>query len=181
MVLAVRFRPYPTSAAERRQLELPERPREVEAAFWLWLGSVVLNAIGVVLFVALIDRILEAIARFSGADPASIDQAGRIFLFVGGLLGVLFLGLGLLFVFLMRDGSYWARIRLTAVGVTSVLVSLAGYGGLAVLAGAMVPPVVPVVVALVPLALTVAAIYFSFRPAANAYFRRPTRRLFTDF
>jgi hypothetical protein len=154
----------PTGEGELGRLN---RPKDIDTAFWLWVGAMVLDIVGVVLaFVMPNDTAREAIrkaleAQGQAADDATINNllnTGKI----GGAVGTaIVVALWLLFVFQMRQAKNWARILLTVVGAISVLVTVLQFGS-----ATPATAVTSIVVSL----LVVAAIVFMFRPAANSYF-----------
>jgi hypothetical protein len=74
---------------------------------------------------------------------------------------VIVYGLWLMFVLFMRSGKNWARI---------VLAVLSGLWLVTTLFGIAAATGVGIVLDLVQVALVVGAVYFMFRPAANAFF-----------
>ncbi len=90
---------------------------------------------------------------------------------LGVVIALIFAALYLLFAFKMRQGRNWARITLTVLGGIGVLM---GVLGLLFSTGAL--GVLGLLLSIVQLVLIVAAIYFMFRPAANAYFTAPSYR-----
>jgi hypothetical protein len=95
---------------------------------------------------------------FTEQDVDNAANAIKIFAIVVGLL---FVGLYVLFVYKMRAGRNWARITLAILGglnVVSILVGLSTAGGLSIVLG------------LAQAVVILGAVYFMFRPESNQYF-----------
>ena len=156
----------------------PPRPATVRAAFWLYLGIVVLIAVGAVLgAIAVTDPALLAEARDAGGGLLD-DDAIRITLYVGMGVGiavaVIEIALYALFAGFLLRGAGWARVVLT------VLSGLAVAGGLFTVLVAAIPgttrvstPISGLSTALDLLGAVVAAaaIVLMYLPPSNAWFR----------
>jgi hypothetical protein len=154
---------YPAPGAPLRE----PRPRTVEISFWLWIVNLALGAIGSAVALAQIDQVRtdainKAIAQNPTMDRSVISSVATGVLIGSVAVGLLFIAVGLLFVFLMRGGRNWARIVLAVLGSLSVLF---GSIGLVSDTGPML------VAAVLQLLLVAGAIATMFVPAANAWFR----------
>jgi hypothetical protein len=91
------------------------RPQEVEISFWLWISAIALGVLGSVLSYRQIQEaqdqaIRQVLAERPGADPATVERYMTVGISAGIVIGLLFLILETVFVFLMRGGRNWARI-----------------------------------------------------------------------
>lgn len=156
---------YPTGGDSSSDSSIaPAPPAEVQTSVKLWFASIVIGLIGAVggVFLAdtdaLTDDLVEADSGLSASDAESIVTLGLI---VGLVVALVIIGLQVFFVFKMRAGRNWARIVLTVLAGLSLLSGLFGLTG-GITAGSLI--------SLVSLAVLIAATYYMFRPAANAYF-----------
>src|SRR5436190_4478632 len=164
------FEPMPTAPALNEQEIQPvaaERPKSVDNAFLLWIIGAGIYLLIVTLTVtfgadAITDSTREGLKNSGRAytedDVKNLANATKI---IGVVLGLLFVGLFVLFAYKMRAGRNWARIVLTVLGGLSIvvtLISISSTDGLTL------------VVRLIGTVLTLVTIYFMFRPDANRYF-----------
>ncbi|GGM69807.1 hypothetical protein GCM10012275_45440 [Longimycelium tulufanense] len=149
-------RPRPTEYGEGR-------PTEVDLAFWLFIGNVLLMVTGIALQFVYLDRIV-AMAGVTGSagEADAVAVASRAGLTFGAVVSGLAAVLWLVFIFMMRAGRHWARIVLTIFGALSVVFSLVGLSR-PQLHAIMVAGGLQVVV------LSVGTVLM-FRPAANRFF-----------
>lgn len=150
------------------------RPAEVETAFKLCITQVVLGLLGAILSFTLVPTLVDqALAQAGGAGiPADQLRAAATVGAISGLVfGIVLIGLFLLFAFMMRNGRNWARIVLTVVGAISVISNLLSVGTYGQLFAMGIVGIISVVLSIIGLVLTIAVIYFMFRPAANQYFK----------
>lgn len=167
---------YPSGAGEQPAPAGPA-PQEVETAFKCWLTIVVLSVIGGVLNFALSGPLAAQIAKQQPAlSRTSAEAAASAALVIGLVIAVVFIVLYVLFAFKMRAGRNWARITLTVLGGISVLLTLIGIGTILALFSAGVVGILGGLLSFVQVLLILAAIYFMFRPASNAYFSAPAYR-----
>src|SRR5262245_1798846 len=84
------------------------RPKEVEASFWLWIVTLGLGLLGSLLSYQQVKAELSRQARATNPaiDSSTIESATT----AGIVLGLLFIVVEIVFVFLMRGGRNWARI-----------------------------------------------------------------------
>lgn len=185
---------YPGGGA---QLPVPggaERPKTVEAAFWVSvvipLLSTVLAVVGYLLLLDFVGNIFDATAPESSAPGTQRDEVlGQVRNFMLGtfvVLTVIYLvltALWILFGFKMRAGKNWARVMLTVFAglwVLSSTGSLPTAGGMtafssAELPGGVEPPggliALGYVQAAVGLAGMIAFLALAFAGPSNRYFR----------
>ncbi len=147
-------------------------PPEVRAAVWLWVGAIVVGIVSAVVSVVVVDDAVRELVRTElAATPAlasfSSDDLVRLVSILGLVLSVLWAGVKLALVLLVRSGRGWARTALTVVGALGVTSALLGL---------RVAPVAEGVLGLVGAALVVAAGVAMYSGDANPYLApRPPR------
>lgn len=142
-------------------------PQQVQLSFWLWVASVVVGLVGTVLGLADVETIRaqaeeQATASSGGQlDQAAVDAIITFSIVVGIAIGVLFTVATLVFAVLMRRGRNWARILLAVIAGLSLLSS-----------GISLPnaTAVVVVVTVLGLVVTLAAVILMFLRPANEWF-----------
>jgi hypothetical protein len=167
--------PYPTNPSEQPRTAGPA-PKEVETAFRLLMANVALGIIAAIVTFSSISSVVDQRLRDQGLSATTTESALRATYITGAVVALIFLGLYVFFAFQMRGGKNWARITLTVLGALSVIFGLIGIGGYSALLASGFLGVLSVIISLAQLVLIVAAIYFMFRPAANAYFTTPLYR-----
>jgi hypothetical protein len=102
---------------------LPAAPGSVKGAFLIYLIAALLALIGIVL--ALTSDVWKNAIASGGVTTSglSVESAVTIAKVTTVIVGVIFLGLYLLFAFKMRAGRNWARIVLTVLSGLSILSS----------------------------------------------------------
>jgi hypothetical protein len=160
----------PTAPALNEQEIQPvvaERPKSVDNAFLLWIIGAAISLLSVIFIFtvgadAITDSAREGLKNSGRAytedDVKNLANATKI---IGVVIGLLFVGLFVLFAYKMRAGRNWARIVLTVLGGLSIVFTLIGISSTDGLT---------LVVRLIQAVLTLVAIYFMFRPDANRYF-----------
>lgn len=147
------------------------RPKEVDASFWLWISTFALGVLGLPLSYQRVQQIRDetirqALAENPGLTQTPFENTTTAAVGVGLVLGLLFIVVQVVFVFLMRGGRNWARIVMAVLGGVALLFGLIGLVvGLPTASGLMT------VLGLIQLLLIAGAIVAMFRPAANAWFR----------
>lgn len=101
----------------------PVPPSTVKGAFLIYLIAALISVVGIVLVVTsnVWDQAIAAAGTnvtSNGTSATSLASAAKIATIV---VGVIFIGLYLLFAFKMRAGRNWARIVLTVLSVLSIL------------------------------------------------------------
>ncbi|MET1075116.1 MAG: hypothetical protein ABWY11_20890 [Umezawaea sp.] len=157
----------PPLAAHELSPAQATRPKEIDTSALFWFGAIVLGLFSVVLSFLVIDQAaLDEVKAKALADNPTItaeqyDATLNTLKFVGAGLLVVVYGLWLMFVLFMRSGKNWARIVLAVLSglwLITTLIGIASAGGIGI------------VLDVIQIALVVAAVYFMFRPSANAYF-----------
>lgn len=149
-------------------------PNEVQTAYKLYIANIVIGVISVILTFFLLPSLIGAqLAKQGNTSGLSEDQlqsAAQIGGIAALVFGLILLALYLFFVFKMRAGRNWARIVLAVLSAISIISTLIGIGSIGMLFGLGVLGALSGILSLVQLLLLIAAVYFMFRPAANAYF-----------
>src|SRR5918997_1592134 len=148
----------------------PQRPKEVDISFRLWIGSMVVSLLGAILMFSQFDDIQqqaidEALRANPTLDRQFVESTFDAFLIAGLVFGLVLVALELFFIFKMRAGRNWARIVLTVLGAISVLGALFGLG--------QPQPAPSLVTSVLSLLLVVGAIVMMYVKGANQWFRRP--------
>lgn len=143
------------------------RPKEVDTSFWLWISYFALGVLGIFFTYPQTQQIRneamrEALAKNPELDQTAFENFMTVAVNVGLALGLLFVAVLIVFVYLIRGGRNWARIVLAVIGGLGLLFGLLGLAGASGLS---------VLLALIQLLLLTGAIVTMFRPAANAWFR----------
>ena len=148
----------------------PQRPKEVDTSFWLWIGSMVMSLLGAILTFSQFDDIRQqaiddALRANPTLDRQFFESTFDTVLIVGLVFGLLLVALELFFIFKMRAGRNWARIVLTVLGAISVLSALFGLG--------QPQPALTLVTSALSMLLVVGAIVMMYVKGAAPWFRRP--------
>lgn len=132
----------------------PPVPKEVNIAFAVWVLSMVLSSI---LQIVDADVFVETYLKQQSNQPAEAQlSAGTL----NGVYIVAVVAVGLvmlLFAWKMRQGRNWARILLTVLAVTSLLLQASTVG-------------VSSVLSVIGVVITATGLVFMYMPPANAYF-----------
>ena len=155
--------PYPVSSeANQPQQGKGPAPAPVKMAVKLIWASIALSVISTIATFALLDDMVDAAVKgTSGADK----DAARIGVITGAVVGlVIGVGLAVLFAYFIGKGANWARIVYTVITVLGVLLGAIGLLGS--------QPLIVLLLTVVGLVLSVAIVFFLFRPESNAYFKK---------
>jgi hypothetical protein len=131
-------------------------PSTVQAAFWVWVATVVLTLVGGIVTLTNSSAALATLKanNTAGLSDAQLQSLATTTLAVAAVVSVIFAGLYLLFAFKARAGRNWARIVLTVLAVLRLL-SLA-FG--------------PDLFTVITVVGAVVATVLLFLPASNQYF-----------
>jgi hypothetical protein len=102
-----------------------ERPTTVRAGIGALVASLVLGLISTIVSFSDIDT-LVARTLATTSDPAVTEDIVRSGIVVGAVIGLMLVGLEVLFLWFAWKGANWARIVLWVLGGISVLFGLAG-------------------------------------------------------
>lgn len=150
----------------------PQRPKEVDISFWLWIGYIMVSLLGAILtFSQFGDVRQQAIDNALRADPTIdpefLESTFDAFLVFGLVFGLVLVALVLFFIFKMRAGRNWARIVLTVIGAIIVL------GGLFSLTLGRAEPALSLVTSVLSTLLVIGAIVMMYVKGAGRWFRWP--------
>lgn len=150
---------------------VPNPPSTVKGAFLIYLIVTLISVIGIVLVVTsnVWDQAIAAAGTnvtSSGTSVSSLASAAKIATVVVGLI---FIGLYLLFAFKMRAGRNWARIVLTVLSALSILSAARTTASISV-NGQAYSVGSSQATGWINAALAVVAIVLMYMGASNAYF-----------
>lgn len=152
--------PYPASSEP--EYTTPTKgtaPASVKTAVKLIWASVALGVISSIVTFVFLDDIVDT-AGTGGVD----SDAARIGVIIGAVIGlVVSVALAALFAYFISKGANWARIVYTVILGLGIAFNLFG------LLGAQLAIVI--VITVVSLALSVAILFFLYRPDSNRYFK----------
>lgn len=159
------------------------RPKTVEAAFWLYILTAVLGAVGIIISVTTYPalrlqvndqarRQLEAQGQSGALPDGAITAIFDATFAIGIVFGAVFLAAYVVFAFFFRGGANWARIVLTVCAALAIFGTLFTLASLAIPSGARAPQVPGGYATSVGqfLCLVVATVLIYLRPS-NDYFR----------
>jgi hypothetical protein len=136
-----------------------DKPASVNTAVNLIWANIALSVLSTVLTFVYLDSIVE-----QASGGAVTEDAARSAAIVGAFIGLLIgAGLYLLLGIFIGKGRNWARIVYTILGALGIIFGLIGLvsGG---------TPVLMLVLSLVSVALTAAAIFLLWKPESSAWF-----------
>lgn len=136
-------------------------PTSVQTAVKLIWAGVAVSVLSTLLTFVFLDDVVDAAVEGAGGSRDAARTGAMVGIVVGLVLGV---ALAALFAYFIGKGANWARIVYSVLTVFGILASLVGLGGL--------PPVL-LVVSLVSLAISIAVLFFLYRPESNRYFSAP--------
>lgn len=136
-------------------------PPSVKTAVKLIWASVALSVISTLITFVLLDGIIDtAMDGTSGGDRDTI----RVTVIIGAVVGlVIGVAVAALFAYFISKGANWARIVYTVLLIIGILFNIFG------LLGAQ--PVILLILTVISIALSVAILYFLFRPDSTRYFK----------
>ncbi|CAN5623613.1 hypothetical protein BH23ACT6_BH23ACT6_12060 [soil metagenome] len=136
-------------------------PASVRTAVKLIWTSVALGVITTIVTFVFLDGIVDAaVGGTSGADR----DAARTGAVIGAIVGlVISVALAALFAYFISKGANWARIVYTVILGLGIVLNLFGLLG--------EQPAILLILTVVSLALSVAIVFFLYRPDSNSYFK----------
>lgn len=151
-------------------------PSDVQTAFKLLMASIAVSVVASVCSLIAAPEVLDATLSQTQLPPGMTAEdlrgASQVFVFIGVGFSVVILALYLLFSLQMRKGKNWARITLTVLVVIGVIFLVLGFGSLGVQFSASTVSAIGTVGNMLATLLSIAAVFFMFRPSANEYFRQ---------
>ncbi|MDR6612003.1 hypothetical protein [Leifsonia sp. 1010] len=125
---------YPASSSPAPAAGGPVTPpQQVNTAFWLYIAGAALSLISLIVSLATIGSLKEAIQRQLVAQgqqvpDGAVDAGVAVSVTLTVIIGILFIAAYVLFAYFMRRGANWARIVLLVVTVLSLFDILGGFG-----------------------------------------------------
>ena len=152
--------PYPSSSEPGHTTPTKgTAPASVKTAVTLIWVSVALGVISSIVTFVFLDDIVDT-SGTSGVDPDTV----RITVIISAVVGlVISVAIAALFAYFISKGANWARIVYTVILGLSIAFNLFGLFG--------AQPVILVVISVVSIALSIAILFFLYRPESNRYFK----------
>lgn len=154
--------PYPTSpGSDPVPQERGSAPASVKTAVKLIWASVALGVISTIVTFVFLDSIVDSALEGTSGVSRDSAQTGAI---VGAIFGlVLSVAIAALFAYLISKGANWARIVYTVLICIGILFNFFGlFGG---------QPAILLILTVVSIALSIAILYFLYRPDSNSFFK----------
>jgi hypothetical protein len=104
-----------------------ERPTTVRAGIGALVASLVLGLIASIVSFSDIDTLIDQSLQ-TNTDPAITEDVIRSGIIIGAVIGLIVVGLQILFLWFAWKGRNWARIVLWVLGGLFVLFTLVGLG-----------------------------------------------------
>jgi hypothetical protein len=138
------------------------RPASVDMAIKMIWANVALSLVSTVITFIMLDSIVDAALEDAGINTTVDTDAVRTGAVVGAVIGIIIsVGIAALLIHFIGKGANWARIVYTVLGVLGILASLFGLGS---------QPAVLMLLSVISLAITAAAVFFLWKPESSAYF-----------
>lgn len=154
--------PYPSSPESDSvpQTKGPA-PASVKTAVKLIWASVALGVISTIVTFIFLNDIIDATVGDSSGVNRDAARSGAI---IGAIVGLIFsVVIAVLFAYFISKGANWARIVYTVLLGIGILINLFGLLGS--------QPTVLLAITVLSLVLSVAILFFLYRPDSNTYFR----------
>lgn len=103
-------------------------PKQVNAAFWLYIACAVLSLVGMIIVLASMGSMTSRLQQSGQVSGSTASAAVGIGVTLNVIFGILFIAAYVLFAVFMRRGANWARIVLLIVTALSIFGVLGGYG-----------------------------------------------------
>jgi hypothetical protein len=146
----------------------PPRPATITAAMWIWIAGAVLSvAVIPVLLLANVDYFLNEDSGNTEADRQANELGVKTMAVMLGFAMLVAAAPYVAFAIVLRNGQSWARILLTILGVIGIL-SMVAITFISLSSQVWQPSVV---ISVVVIGLTVAAVVLQFLPASNRFVR----------
>lgn len=153
--------------SEHRDLDLPQAPPSILAAFRLMYVGALLQGIGLVLIWLTRDRLRDSVAEQQGVSGEELESAYNITLGGGITINLLAIAMWIWMAHANRNGFSWARIVATVLGALNIAFTiywLSQAFGLSV------------VVQLITIAMGATVLFLLYRPDSSAYYTAMTRQ-----
>ena len=121
------YAPAPSAPTGQGAPPAMERPTTVRAGIGALVASLVLGLISSIVSFSDIDSLIDDTLR-TNTDPALTQDVIRSGIIVGAVIGLIVVGLQVLFLWFAWKGRNWARIVLWVLGGLSVVFGVIGLG-----------------------------------------------------
>lgn len=138
------------------------RPASIDMAVKLIWANVALSLVTTVITFLMLDSIVDQALEDAGVSTTVDADTVRAGAVVGAVIGIVIsVAIAALLAHFIGKGASWARIVYTVLAALGILLSLFGLGG---------QPVLLLLLSVVSLVITAAAVFFLWKPESSAYF-----------
>jgi len=138
------------------------RPATIDMAVKLIWANVALSLITTMITFIMLDSIVDQALEDAGVNSSVDTDTVRSGAIVGAVIGIVIsVAIAALLAHFIGKGASWARIVYTVLAVIGILLSVFGLGS---------TPVLLMLLSLVSLVITAAAVFFLWKPESSAYF-----------
>ncbi len=138
------------------------RPASIDMAVKLIWANVALSLVTTVITFLMLDSIVDQALEDAGVSSTLDADSVRAGAVVGAVIGIIIsVAVAALLAHFIGKGANWARIVYTVLAALGILLSLFGLGG---------QPVLLLLLSVVSLVITAAAVFFLWKPESSAYF-----------
>lgn len=152
----------PTAPGGGSSAPVRARPPAVDTAVKLIWANVALSLVTTLVTFVMLDSIVDQgleDAGLSGSVDSDTVRAGAV---TGAIIGIIIsVAIAALLAHFISKGANWARIVYTVLAVLGILLSLLGLGG---------QPVLLLLLSVISLLITAAAVFFLWKPESSAFF-----------
>ena len=146
-----------TSAAVRGP-----RPASIDMAVKLIWANVAISVVTTVITFLMLDSIVDQALEDAGVSATVDADAVRTGAVAGAVIGIVIsVAIAALLAHFIGKGANWARIVYTVLAALGILLSLFGLGA---------QPVLLLLLSVISLVITAAAVFFLWKPESSAYF-----------
>lgn len=157
----------PFAASPASQSDPPQPVRT--AVLLMWVGAAI-SALSVIITVAQVDTIREALSSQGLPAGTSVDTVIATTIAIAVVVGAIAVALWVLMAVMNRRGKVWARITATVLGALNVLLTLLTISGAA---GAT--PTLSLLVSVVSLVLAAVIVVLLWRPESSRWYEAKSR------
>ena len=138
------------------------RPAAIDMAVKLIWANVAISLITTVITFFLLDSIVDQALDDAGVASTVDTDAVRTGAVVGAVIGIIIsVAIAALLAHFIGKGANWARIVYTVLAVLGILLSVFGLGS---------QPILLLLLSVVSLVITAAAVFYLWKPESSAYF-----------
>lgn len=138
------------------------KPESVDMAVKLIWANVALSVITTVITFIMLDSIVDKALEDAGISSTIDADTVRSGAIVGAIIGIIIsVAIAALLAHFIGKGANWARIVYTVLAALGILISLFSLGG---------QPILLMLLSLISLVITAAAVFFLWKQESSAYF-----------